>query len=111
MPKVKTEQHRMNIWDARSHLAKPLVFGDRDQIEATKVLADMAHIRTIGEACSHSGALCQCSQCNGEGVIECPDCDGAGAVGGDCECFADVDKDLLRDVREALKEDDWAAWI
>lgn len=54
-------------WSPRGALARPLVFGDIEQIACLKDQAAEAERR---ETC--------CARCTGEGTIECPDCDGSG---------------------------------
>lgn len=58
----------MNAIDARELLAKPLVFGNREQIEAGKFLADIEKLRAM--AADQDWILCPCC----EGARQTPEC-------------------------------------
>jgi hypothetical protein len=49
---------------------RPLVFGDSEQIEKIK-----SYTASIDRA---KEALARCGQCDGEGMIVCPECAGSG---------------------------------
>ena len=65
----------MTLTAARKTLARPLVFGDPDQIKAVNFIGRAQECLEALESCPHLGA---CGHCNGKGEIECSECDGTG---------------------------------
>lgn len=102
----------MTVREARTIIARPLVFGNGTQIKAIRFLEELEEARAALKRCLEIHP--RCDRCDGKRLVECDDCEGTGRCPGcdgvgetrceDCEdtpkctCLREYSEEVVREV-------------